>query len=364
MSSSADVTSAEESTGPRLVVAAWLLVSLSGLFLALRIYCKFLKHRGLWWDDHVLVAAWLTLVAGTIFAMASVRYGFGMHYRKIDPANVPTIGLLSNLSGSAAILAAVWSKTSFAMTLLRITKGWTKTAVWLIIVTMNLAMSTNVITTWLQCSPVSKGWDVSVSGSCWDPKVNTYIAVFAGAYSGLMDIVLALLPWSVVWSLQMRKQEKIGVAVAMSMGVFAGGAAFVKCSTIPTLLDGDFTFEGYYLVIWGSAEVAITIMAASIPILRVLVREVQAATRRKYRHGIESGSGLKKTYHSNNSKVNNSEEAVSRSNTIRVTCSHKEGNRGPTHIGVTKDDGNSHTGHTSTREGQAGAIVQIREITV
>lgn len=34
-----------------------------------------------------------------------------------------------------------------------------------------------------------------------------------------MDILLALLPWSVVWNLQMKKQEKIGVAVAMSMGV-------------------------------------------------------------------------------------------------------------------------------------------------
>jgi hypothetical protein len=39
------------------------------------------------------------------------------------------------------------------------------------------------------------------------------------AYSGVMDIVLALLPWSIVWNLQMKKKEKIGVAVAMSMGV-------------------------------------------------------------------------------------------------------------------------------------------------
>jgi len=34
-----------------------------------------------------------------------------------------------------------------------------------------------------------------------------------------MDVVLALLPWSVIWGLQMRKKEKIGVALAMSMGV-------------------------------------------------------------------------------------------------------------------------------------------------
>jgi len=48
-----------EDMGPLMRVAIWALVAVSGLFLALRIYCKFLKHRGLWWDDHILVAAWV-----------------------------------------------------------------------------------------------------------------------------------------------------------------------------------------------------------------------------------------------------------------------------------------------------------------
>lgn len=34
-----------------------------------------------------------------------------------------------------------------------------------------------------------------------------------------MDATLALLPWKIVWNLQMRTQEKWGVALAMSMGV-------------------------------------------------------------------------------------------------------------------------------------------------
>jgi len=34
-----------------------------------------------------------------------------------------------------------------------------------------------------------------------------------------MDIVLALLPWTIIWTLSMRKMEKIGVAVCMSMGI-------------------------------------------------------------------------------------------------------------------------------------------------
>ena len=34
-----------------------------------------------------------------------------------------------------------------------------------------------------------------------------------------MDIVLAILPWKIIWSLTMNRKEKAGVMVAMSMGV-------------------------------------------------------------------------------------------------------------------------------------------------
>lgn len=34
-----------------------------------------------------------------------------------------------------------------------------------------------------------------------------------------MEFVLALLPWKIVWNLQMKGNEEFGVAVAMSMGI-------------------------------------------------------------------------------------------------------------------------------------------------
>lgn len=49
-------------------------------------------------------------------------------------------------------------------------------------------------------------------------KVQTCLPVTAG-YSGVMDLVLAILPWNIIMSLQMKTKEKIGVALAMSMGV-------------------------------------------------------------------------------------------------------------------------------------------------
>lgn len=39
------------------------------------------------------------------------------------------------------------------------------------------------------------------------------------AYSGAMDIVLALLPWKIVWKAKIYKREKVGALLAMSVGV-------------------------------------------------------------------------------------------------------------------------------------------------
>jgi hypothetical protein len=48
-----------EDYGSQINFTIWLLTALSAMFLALRVYCKFLRHRGLWWDDHILIASWV-----------------------------------------------------------------------------------------------------------------------------------------------------------------------------------------------------------------------------------------------------------------------------------------------------------------
>lgn len=55
-----------------------------------------------------------------------------------------------------------------------------------------------------------------------------------------MDILLALLPWIILKDLTMKKREKLGVGIAMSMGIFTGVAAFLKTSAIESSGAKDF----------------------------------------------------------------------------------------------------------------------------
>ena len=61
-----------------------------------------------------------------------------------------------------------------------------------------------------------------------------------------MDLILAIIPWKIIMNLQMQTKEKIGVALAMSMGVFAAGSAFIKCSSLPELGGRDFPREWFF----------------------------------------------------------------------------------------------------------------------
>ena len=56
---------------PKLMVTLWVLLGLATLFLALRLDCKFSRHRGAWWDDWFLVGAWVRLPFSTASASTS-----------------------------------------------------------------------------------------------------------------------------------------------------------------------------------------------------------------------------------------------------------------------------------------------------
>jgi hypothetical protein len=57
----ADDGLSHEDLGPQLNTVFWLLTTLASFFLALRLYCKFIRGRSLWWDDHLLIASWVGL---------------------------------------------------------------------------------------------------------------------------------------------------------------------------------------------------------------------------------------------------------------------------------------------------------------
>ncbi|KAL8300901.1 hypothetical protein RB593_010315 [Gaeumannomyces tritici] len=274
--------------GPSVEKALWLLVGLSAVFLTLRLYCKQrYPNSRLRWEDAVLVASWVMLVADASIVTFLIVSGFSSPGFAVTRANITTISVAGLASVTAGIAGQAWSKTSFAMTLLRMSQGWMAAFIWFAIVSMNVLFGASATLFWVGCSPVEKRWSPFVPGDC-DPDTSVRAAVFGfyvSIYSGLVDIILALLPWPILLKLraspnglELSIKEKIGVALAMSMGVVAGAMAFVGASYFRVLEHPsiDLTDGSGDLASWAAAETAVAIMASSIPVLRVLIRDLAA----------------------------------------------------------------------------------------
>lgn len=156
--------------------------------------------------------------------------GFGKRLIDIDPNNVLTIALYGSVAASISCFASTFSKISFGVTLLRLTAGKIRWTVWFCVVTLFIFMLPSAFIIWIQCTPTAKAWDPTLEGHCWNPVYTVNYGIFNAAWCAVADFYLALLPWTLIWGLQMRTREKIGVGIAMSMGLLyvSLGAHFAR----------------------------------------------------------------------------------------------------------------------------------------
>ena len=120
-----------------------------------------------------------------------------------------------------------------------------------------------------KCTPFEKIYNSKVPGTCWDKKKLGKFQLFAAYYSAILDFVLAFIPWQILRNLTMKRREKVGVAIAMSLGAVAGATGIVKSVMVVHMTDPDITYSRVDLTIWTLSEPAVSIMAISIPVLYV-----------------------------------------------------------------------------------------------
>lgn len=208
-------------SGPEILGIVWGLTFIAGCFLGARFYVKRRHGKGVWWDDHLLVASWVMLVVFAAVTTYCVHVGLGSHTSSsLIRQTSLQLGVL--IATVFSVLGAAWSKTSFAFTLLRITREGSRIlywGIWCVVITLNVVLTFNAIVQFIWCAPAQAAWNPEIRGQCWDRMVVVRYTEFAAYYSAAMDFVLAMVPVMVIRNLRMRLKEKIGVIFCMSLGV-------------------------------------------------------------------------------------------------------------------------------------------------
>lgn len=123
--------------------------------------------------------------------------------------------------------------------------------------------------------------------------VSTASSLFAGWVPSLtldetdvnvvMDFVFAAFPWIITWNLDMRRKEKIGLCLTMSLGLVVAIASAIRTEW---KYDGNRKDEWYFWNnamsnIWYSSEVTGTIIVQCVPVLRPLLKHISTTMRSK-----------------------------------------------------------------------------------
>ncbi|KAL4800799.1 hypothetical protein BDV19DRAFT_383820 [Aspergillus venezuelensis] len=131
----------------------------------------------------------------------------------------------------------------------------------------------SVILIFAQCKPTAALWDHSIQGHCWPQHIFYDFMYWTSAYTAMTDIILAIVPITVFWKLQMRRSTKIGVCIMMGLTLLSAVVTIVKATYLPLFTDiEDPLYNVTPLVVWGLIEQNVVIVAACIPTLRPFFR--------------------------------------------------------------------------------------------
>jgi hypothetical protein len=257
-----------------LNVGLWSLFTGATIFLALRIWVKLSWRHGLWYDDYILIVSWVVLLANNSLIVHQFATGYVLEdsTKKWDDR----MHILINISSCGTLVGQALTKTAFGVTLLRICNRRQAYIIWFCIATMNMYMISKVILQWAKVcgKPSYQNW--YRLDFCIDWRFRDDFKEGGNIYNIIMDFVFATIPWLIARRLGLRRTEKIGLCITMSLGIIV---AIISAVRVSWKDDGNkrdhmYIWRNGVSQVWYSSEVAGTIIVQCIPILRPILRDV------------------------------------------------------------------------------------------
>ncbi|UJO24818.1 uncharacterized protein CLAFUR5_13764 [Fulvia fulva] len=255
-----------------LNVGIWTLYAGATGFLAARVGSKVTRRHGLWWDDYILLFAWCILtITDTIIA---IEYATGY----VSPEWDDRMHILINITSCGNLLGQSLTKSAFAVTLLKLTRGFSHWKIchgvlWFCICVVEWGRICD--------SPSYQVW--YRLDFCLSKHSRNRFKEGGNYYNVVMDFVFAAFPWVVTYGLDMKRKEKIALCLTMSLGMVVAIESAIRTEW---KFDGNKKDEWYFWRnamsnIWYSSEVTGTVIVQCVPVLRPLVQDLHTSLRSK-----------------------------------------------------------------------------------
>ncbi|KAF0637825.1 hypothetical protein NXS19_004572 [Fusarium pseudograminearum] len=258
------------------VITAINFVSL--VVVAARTYTRLVISKSPGAQDALMVLSACTGLAGTIILYLQIPHGLGKHADTIERADFTKFSRYSFIVTVVPLLGGIgFLKMAIALELIKYNGNSWK---WyrITLQCMIAFVVAYTVEAWLSfilfCSPVAKQWDRSLEGSCYPISMFIAFGLANSAFNIFTDIAFATLPIPLIWSLKMPLKTRIYLIVVLSLGYVAAAMGLVKAvSQMKYNPAGDNTYL-YDIQFWGLLQLNVGTIAACVPSLRPLVKNI------------------------------------------------------------------------------------------
>ncbi|RAL14059.1 PTH11-like integral membrane protein [Aspergillus homomorphus CBS 101889] len=256
--------------GQRALVVTAVLTGFSVLTVAMRMYARvgLMKLKGR--EDYMILISLVLSCTYLGLVGAEVHFGLGRHSSAL-PDHVLK-DQLKRLWASIPFYNAslVFTKFSILFQYLRIFPDRRFRLACYVVLGIVAAYGTwAVVSGFLNCVPVARFWDRTVSGYCLSFEA---VWFFNASMNIVTDVTLLVMPMPLLSRLQLPRAQKFAL-----MGVFAIGGLVVITSILrlsslhAVSLSKDTSWSNVGAAYWTAAECNVAIICACLPFLRPLV---------------------------------------------------------------------------------------------
>ncbi|KAI9046230.1 putative integral membrane protein [Aspergillus affinis] len=126
-----------------------------------------------------------------------------------------------------------------------------------------------IMSAWLNCIPVARFWDDSISGYCLDKKALWFSNA---AIHIITDVIILIYPMPVLKNLQLPRRQKIALMAVFALGAFVLVTSILRLQSLLVISETtDPTYDNVGAATWSAIECNVAIICASLPGTRAFV---------------------------------------------------------------------------------------------
>ncbi|KAM0329308.1 hypothetical protein ACHAQA_004613 [Verticillium albo-atrum] len=265
-----------ETQGPTVIAVAVVFAVLLFFTVVLRIYARVAVVKSVGPDDYLILVAALLSWAFIACVVSSVQHGLGSHFVDViarGQDNLITYSQIVWLSSIFYNACLGFIKISVLALYMRLGDRKLRRVAMVMVGVIVCQAGANVMACIFQCTPVSAAYDIRIGEEdkkCVD--INAFYLANA-AVNIFTDILTYTLPIPLVIKLQIPRQQKIGLAVILGLGLFACVSSIIRITYIPQMLvSEDPTWAITGAMYWSVIETNVGILAASIPSYKAIAK--------------------------------------------------------------------------------------------